>query len=53
MNTNVRKMYIVEHFVADIELELELELDASADPSHTSDDNGEESYSLYISPIVP
>jgi len=42
-------MYIVEHFVAD----LELELDASADPSHPTDDNGEESYSLYISPIVP
>ena len=33
-------------------LELELELDASADPSHPTDDNGEESYSL-ISPIVP
>ena len=29
-------------------LELELELDASADPSHATDDNGEESYSLYI-----
>jgi len=28
---------------------LELELDASADPSHPTDDNGEESY---ISPVV-
>ena len=35
-----------------MELELELELDASADPSHPTDDNGEESYSLYISPFV-
>ena len=34
-------------------LELELELDASADPSHPTDDNEEESYSLYISPFVP
>jgi len=33
-------------------LELELELDASADKSST-DDNREESYSLYISPFVP
>jgi len=35
-----------------LELELELELDASADPSHPTDDNAEESYSLYISPFV-
>jgi len=31
---------------------LELELDASADPSHPTDDNGEESYSLYIYPLL-
>jgi len=31
---------------------LELELDGSADPSHPTDNNGEESYSLYISPFV-
>jgi len=37
----------------ELELELELELDASADLSHPTDDNGEESYSLYISPIIP
>jgi len=35
------------------QITLELELDASADPSHPTDDNGEESYSLYISPFVP
>ena len=31
------------------QVELELELDASADPSHPTDDNGEESYSLFHS----
>jgi len=33
-------------------IELELELDASVDPSHPTDDNGEASQSLYISPFV-
>ena len=38
--------------VTTTKLELELELHASADPSHPTDDNGEESYSLYI-PFCP
>ena len=35
-----------------IELELELELDASVNPSYPTDDIGEESQTLYISPFV-
>ena len=33
-------------------LELQLELDASVNPSHPTDDIGEKSSSLYISPFV-
>ena len=50
----MKSSYVRVYLVVD-KLELELELDASADPSHPTDDNGEESYSLYryISPFVP